>query len=250
MATSNNFGEYLSRTYHGWFLERLRDMRTFINQAFVNSEGGLKRNTIPLCCVGSSTHDWAPIVIDAIQAHSLWIAAYQINYGLGYWDVKAGVRLYGLEGSTSKTYTALVGEAPGNNFVLSFNATTKLFTILVPADNSGTLAGLRAALLAGSVLREKFAVSGEDVTTLIVADAMVATVITAPAAWGTGVAAMLAMNEIYFERLEPNWAKLYMPADVTLGGMDAFLPCTIHVEVWNDGQLMEFRHLAIAAAVE
>ena len=250
MAVSNNFGEYLAKTYHGWFIARMKDLRTFINQAFVNAEGGLKRNTIPLFCVGGSAHVWSPIVIDSISAADAWIGAYQMNYGLGLWTIKAGAIIYALEGSTAKDYTLVVNIAAGGAFVLAWNPTAESLTISIPNDETGTLGGLRTALLANGTLRDMFAVSGEDATTLVAADVLTSTAITDPAAYGTGVAALLAMAEVYFERLEANWAKLYIPADATLGALDAFLPCTIHLEVWNDGQMMEFKHLATAAAAE
>ena len=251
MAVSNNFGEFLARTYHGWFIERMKDLRTFINQAFVNVEGGLKRNTIPLFCTGdASGSNWSAVVIDAISAQYIYLAAYQLNYGLGSWEIKAGAVIYALEGGEAKTYNLVVNIAAGAAFVLAFNSTTDTLTISVPNDDSGTLAGLRAALLADPALRENFAVSGEDATTLVMADIMVSKAITAPAQWGSGLSALLAMASVYFERLEANWGTIYIPADATAGTLDTFLPGTIHLEVWNDGQLMQFQHLAIAASAE
>ena len=250
MAVSNNFGEYLAKTYHGWFTERLKDLRTYLNQAFVNVEGGLKRNTIPHFCTGDSVGNWNAIVVDAISAQAAYVAAYQLDYGLGEWDICTNGKLYALEGITAQDNLVVIEANTGATFALVWAAATGTLTIKVPNNDSGTLAGLRAAFLAAPALADMFAVSGTDATAITTADVFTATAITEPAAWGTGLSAQLALAEVYFERLETGWAKIYLPADVTSGAFDALLPGTIHLEVWNDGQLLLFKHLAIAAAAE
>jgi len=249
---SNNFGAFLSMSYHGWFTERLKDVRSYIDRAFMNSEGGLQRNTIPFFCLGDGPagDDQHPIIVDAVASHEIYIGAYQINYGLGYWAPKAGFRLYALEGNTGKDYNLVINVAAGAAFVLAWAAATETLTISIPNDESGTLAGLRTALLADATLREMFAVSGTDAVTLVAADVMASTAITAPGTWGTGVAGMAMLADLYFSRLEPNWAMLHILADQFSTALDAFLPLTLVVEVWNDGQLMQFHHLAQAEGAE
>jgi len=256
---SNNFGEFLTKPGHGWFVERFKDLKVDIDKAFTNIEGGLSRNTLPLFIHGSGdADDDHPILVDTVSPSYITIGAYNIVYGLGYWTIVCGdglgglesFRVYGLEGTTAKDYVMQINANTGATWAVSFNATTKKLLIRMPNDNSGTLAGLRAALMATPAVSAKFAISGDAAWTLINTQVVAETAITAPATWGTGLVAMALLQETPIFRIEALYMVLYLEPDFFGTFLDAFVPCSIIVDVWQDGQLMEFSHKVMDADAE
>jgi hypothetical protein len=104
--------------------------------------------------------------------------------------------------------------------------------------------------MAAPTIRSKFAVQGEDAFAVLATHVKAETAITEPAAWGTGITAMAMLQELAFYRMETNYAILYLDADVFGTSLDDFIPVTLQIEVWSDGQLMTFQHICKQAGVE
>jgi len=257
MAVSKNFGEYTSRIkdMRGWFTSRLDQFTDFLNQAFVNMEGGLKRNSIFYAMTGDDLGTDQYVQVDAVADHFAEVAGYQMNYGLGSWLFNSSggvnsVRLWALGGLTAREYTLALVANSGPTW--AFTLVGNVLTILVPSDNSGTVSNLKAALGAHATMGGNIAVdsAANDAWGITTAHVEAAQDITAPANWGTGITVMSVLQELVIYELSSTAMTLLLLADVFSTSLDNVMPCTLEFEIWQDGYLHKVSHGARLASAE